>query len=156
LICHAIQTTNGGSSFLYESNTAVTWRSDLYPQGLPKQSSTTFHVGVCDIGAGGAYLRSGGYVVMWDGTGEVSLGNSHVQTQLKLTNHSKSVRLSVNPSYTAGLSVRIMSSAVADPVHNVRIIPSEFAHNYTTQIFHPSFLKIIEPYDHLRFTVRTT
>lgn len=125
----------------------------MYPTSLPKQSPSSFSVGMCDIGAGGSFFRSGSYVVLWDGTGDVSLGSSHVQSQVKLSNNSKSVILMVNPLYTAGLSVRIMASVAGDPVHNVRIVPTDFAHNYTSQIFQPSFLKIIEPFEHIRFTV---
>jgi hypothetical protein len=130
----------------------VGWTSDLYPTSLPYTSSSSFYAALCDIGLGASYIRSGDYVILWDGTGKVDASGPNVQSYTTTSSKSARVHFNVIPSSTTGITVRILQSQAQDPVHNVRLIPLTFASNYTEQIFQPDFLKIIKPYDLIRFT----
>lgn len=138
---------------MYAAATEVQWGQDMYPASLPRASESSYHVGMCDIGKGASFLRSGDYIVKWDGDGNIDMDRHHVQNLTYLTNNSAQVTVSMDSEYTLGLTVIIAASAVTDPVHNVRVIPLAFQNNYTEQVFHPDFLNIISPYDHIRFTV---
>eukprot|EP01041_Mallomonas_annulata_P002765 gene2765-5448_t len=144
-------TWNGGNSFGYQSNTQIYWRSDGYPTGLPYTTASQFWVSMCDIGAGGSFVKNGTYKIMWDGSGDVSISPMYSKLiSTDMSSKSKTVKFSITG--TTGINVRIMKSNYSDPVHNIRIIPIDFVHNYTRQIFQPDFLSVLLPFDHIRFT----
>lgn len=82
----------------------------------------------------------------------MDVSGSNVKNYIKSGSQSATVQFNVRPGSTNGVTVRILSSSASDPVFGVHIVPKEFATNYTTQIFHPSFLNIIKPFNHIRFT----
>ena len=106
---------------------------------------------MCDIGAGASNIYNGLYSVMWDGVGDV-LFSPNVQFVTHEASLGRAqVNINVVPGSTSGISVRIRSNST-NPLRNLRIVPVAFQSNYTSQIFHPSFLKAIAPFSTLRFT----
>ena len=118
---------------------------------LPYYTKLSYWVAICDIGAGGSFIRNGTYVLMWDGTGIVKFANYNVKVLSQdLSNRVSTVQFGVMG--TAGIRVIISKSNVTDPVHNIRIVPQSFVSNYTKQIFQPQFLDILRPFQSIRFT----
>jgi hypothetical protein len=106
---------------------------------------------MCDIGVGRDGVENGTYSLSWDGSGDVGFDPSAASVvSYNSTLGRATVKLHIPKN--KGLNVRILRSDSADPVHNISLVPSRFAHNFSTQVFQPKFLEIIKPFNHIRFT----
>lgn len=147
-----LQTRDGGQSLEWQSVASVAYTPDLYPTSLPYTDTSHFSLAVCDIGAGADNVPTGQYVMLWDGDGAVDVTGAEVSCVRRGLNNSADVSITIAPGSTDGVKVRILRSHSEDPVRNVRLVPTAYEQNYTSQIFQPSFLASLKPFDHLRFT----
>ena len=104
---------------------------------------------MCDIGLNGNAIKNGTYSVFWTGDGDIGF---HPSSATIVSYSKNSAVINVHAVPSIGLNVRILRSNITAPVTNVNIVPRAFAANYTTQIFQPDFLQLINSFDHVRFT----
>jgi hypothetical protein len=87
----------------------------------------------------------GPYILLYSGTGNVSVsGDAYI------TNYQpQRVQVTVF-NKTSSIFIRILRTNVSDPVYNVRLIPAQYENTYdTTDVFHPNFLNLLQPFDTL-------
>ena len=146
-------TSNGGSSFGYQSNTQVPWRKDGYPSYLPFTNKNNYWAALCDIGVGANFTANGDYSVFWDGNGDIGFPKSlvTVYSYSNVTN-TASIKIHVPTKSTSGLTVWIFRTKTSNPVRNVRIVPTALANSYQQQVFLPPFVKAVQSFQHIRFT----
>ncbi|GLC60709.1 hypothetical protein PLESTB_001660900 [Pleodorina starrii] len=123
-------------------------RPDGYPAGLNATAGAQWSA-VTTIGKDGAYYTAGRYVVLYDGNGTVELSGDAAWPPVAAA--AGRVVIDVTPS-TTGLSVRITSSSLTDPVVNIRIVPLANEINYQQNPFHPEFLDMLKGIPLLRFS----
>ncbi|MBV6647195.1 MAG: T9SS type A sorting domain-containing protein [Cyclobacteriaceae bacterium] len=101
------------------------------------------------------YLHPAGeYTLIFEGTGRIILDWDVANGPLTFTTPNVEHLVDVVPSggfATGGIQIIIDSSAVNDPIRNIRFILPGFADSYESNPFHPSFLSLLDPFEALRF-----
>lgn len=110
-------------------------------QSLPQVVATTF----CN-GIDGKY-PTGTYTFIYEGTGTFSFGGDAVVSSANVNE----IKLNVNTTSNAGITLKILTSDINNPVKNIRLIMPNHETTYQTQPFNPAFLNKIEPFGTLRF-----
>jgi hypothetical protein len=128
---------------IWDTGETLNLTSDGYPASLAADqwASTLLKRGL------GGHYPSGQYTVLYDGDGDVSISKWDA-----VTTHEEpgKILLDVNPS-NLGILLTIRETNPSNPIHNIRVIMPGFEDTYETQIFHPEFLKILEPFSAIRF-----
>lgn len=120
----------------------VNLNSEGYPLLNPGQSAVSL---LCrDIG--GAY-PTGAWVLLYDGSGTVSVGGDAQTTG----STAGRITFQVTNPTNEGIHVWINATNNANPVRNIRVMQAEFESNYMTQPFHPTFLDRLQHFSVLRF-----
>jgi hypothetical protein len=126
----------------WNPNIPVALTSDGYPLLNPGQTAVSL---ICrDIG--GAY-PTGAWVLLYDGSGTVSVGGN---AQVTSSNAGRLTFQVTNPT-NEGIHVNINATNNANPVRNIRVMPAEFEGNYESQPFHPMFLDRMQHFSVMRF-----
>lgn len=82
-------------------------------------------------------LRTGKYVLLYDGQGKILVDGDATltwQTQGR-------IGLTLTPAN--GFAVRIVESNVTNPVRNISIVPAAKELTFTTDVYQPAFLKLV-------------
>ena len=87
--------------------------------------------------------KGGKYVILYDGKGEISVGNGDTLSQAPGRNV---VQLHGNETHFT-----IEKTDPKNPMRNIRIVPIENEFNHEEELFHPKFLALVKPFSVLRF-----
>jgi hypothetical protein len=87
--------------------------------------------------------KGGRYVILYDGKGEISVGNGDTLSQAPGRNV---VQLNGGETHFT-----IERTDAKDPMRNIRIVPIENEFNHEEELFHPKFLALVKPFSVLRF-----
>ncbi|HND87862.1 MAG TPA: hypothetical protein PK971_06035, partial [Saprospiraceae bacterium] len=128
---------------------SIIYRPDGYPTHLPQTlPGVAFPQTVATIWAVTDGWPVGKYTVLFEGTGSLSFwgGLSNLQ-------QTSSNRLSFDFLQPLGgvLEMRILSSAAADPVRNIRVLMPGTEFTYQSQPFNPVWLKKLADFQSVRF-----
>jgi hypothetical protein len=128
---------------IWDTQESLNLRDDGYPASLPEGlwASTLVKRGV------GGHYPAGQYTVLYEGDGVLSISKWDATT---IHQEPGKILLDVNPT-NLGILVSIRETNPSNPIRNIRIIMPGFEDTYDTQIFHPEFLKILEPFSAIRF-----
>ncbi|MBI3511473.1 MAG: T9SS type A sorting domain-containing protein [Bacteroidetes bacterium] len=110
--------------------------------GLPRTLFTKMVSGI------NGYYPAGNYVVLYDGTGTFRFAGSSIY--VVNNNNAGRIEINVTPNST-GIYLKIVTSLVTDPVHNVRVLMPGTEFTYSTQPFNTVFTGKIAPFTTLRF-----
>lgn len=128
---------------------SLSYRSDGYPTHIPQQvAGRTYLQRVATVWAITDGWQSGEYVVLWDGTGALEFWGSMSNVQQTSTN-----RMTFQLPNPAGgiIQLTIMASAAGDPVHNIRVLKSDFENSYQQEPFNPVWLDKLLVFKSVRF-----
>lgn len=136
------KTSMGWRDGSWNPSVPVALTSDGYPLLNPGQTAVSL---ICrDIG--GAY-PTGPWVLLYDGSGTVSVGGN---AQMTGSSPGRITFQVTNPT-NEGIHVYVNATNNANPVRNIRVMPAEFEGNYESQPFHPTFLDRLQHFSVLRF-----
>ncbi len=127
----------------------LSFRKDGYPTHIPQDiSESSYPQHVATIWAITDGWPPGDYTVLWDGSGTLEFTGSLSNVQNTGPN-----RIAFTYTHPVGGSVemRITSSAMHDPVHNIRVLMPGTEDTYQTQPFYSLWLKRIAPFTTFRF-----
>ena len=123
----------------WNTGTTIPLRPDGYPTQVPFGSPGQMVHTLMFLDAGGAY-PAGTYQILSEGTGSIQLEwDSGNRTFTSPCNNS----FNVTPT-NQGIHMIITSSAVNDPVRNIRIIMPGFVNNYLSDPFYPPFINYLD------------
>jgi len=118
----------------------------LTPDGYPLLNSGQTAVSLICRDIGGAY-PTGPWVLLYDGSGTVSVGGNAQVT----SSAPGRLTFQVSNPTNEGIHVYVNATNNANPVRNIRVMPAEFENNYESQPFHPTFLDRLQHFSVLRF-----
>jgi len=118
---------------------------------------------VAHIGKGGAFVKSGLYVCLFDGDGSISFEKDATLVSFATDASSTAVggggRYVVSVTAQAGVRLRLMATNPTNPLRNIRLFPAAVEQASTpltdaflaAHPFHPDLLEAIRPLKVLRF-----
>jgi hypothetical protein len=87
--------------------------------------------------------KGGRYVILYDGKGQISVGNGQPLSQ---SPGRDLVQLNGGETHFT-----IERSDPGNPIRNIRIVPVENEFDHEAELFHPKFLELVKPFSVLRF-----
>lgn len=143
------------------------WTPDGYPTTLepPLKPSYQEYSTYATVGVPKPFYPAGKYLLLYDGTGTVTLSGDAAATgaakvtvkkpRAGVTGNVTSGQIGVAVTPSAGFTVRITRTDPSDPIRNIRVLPSskrKVLRTYTSQSFHPKFMELVTGFSILRFT----
>lgn len=128
---------------------SLSYRPDGYPTHIPQEvAGRTYLQRVATVWAITDGWQPGEYVVLWDGTGVLEFWGSISNVQ-QMTPNRMSFQL---PNPVGGIiQLTIMASAANDPVHNIRVLKSDYENSYMEEPFNPVWLEKLLVFKSVRF-----
>ncbi|MFZ4564543.1 MAG: T9SS type A sorting domain-containing protein [Bacteroidales bacterium] len=128
---------------------SLSYRADGYPTHIPQSiPGRTYSQQVATVWAGTDGWQAGQYVVLFDGTGTLSFWGGF--SNLVQTSANRYTFDFDNPVGNI-LELIIETSDLSDPVHNVRVLKSDYENTYLTEPFDPVFIGKIKMFKSVRF-----
>lgn len=119
-------------------------KHDLRPDGYPTRLLPN-HVAETLLMIVDGHYPGGPYVCLYDGKGKIELG-----FDAKITSESPG-RIVCEVKPKDGIRLRIVETDPTDPIHNIRLMRSEYEQTHKAQIFDPQFLDRWKDMKALRF-----
>ncbi len=139
-----------GSPFDTQVASYLAYRPDGYPTKAPQTvAGQAFPQTTATIWAGLDGWKVGTYTVFFDGAGQLEFnGASQNVTQVNPNQITFDLLGNLVGNY---LEMTVLSSALANPVRNIRIIMPGHVATYTTQPFNPLWLSRVQTFKSVRF-----
>lgn len=121
-------------------------RPDGYPTEIP-QSIAGQPQRVATIWAITDGWEPGNYVVIFDGDGTLQFGGVQNFTQVNPNRYN----FSFNTPVGGQIEMIIQTSNVANPVHNIRVVKTDYEATYLTNPFNPHWIEKLQQFKTVRF-----
>lgn len=127
----------------------LTFDQNGYPTHIPQTiEGVSLPQQVATVWDGTDSWPTGSYTLLWDGTGDFELWGDY-NNLVKINEN----RYEFDYENKSGgiLQITMISSAISDPVHNMRLLLPNTEDTYETQPFNPSWLEELSVFKTLRF-----
>lgn len=138
-----------GSPFDSNNSSGLAYRSDGYPTHVPQTvSSSAFSQKVATIWANTDPWPAGQYTILYDGVGLLNFVGGF--TDFTQVNANK-ITFTINSSLSNFVEMTIESSALANPIRNIRVLMPGTEATYITQPFNPVWINRLSIFKSVRF-----
>ncbi len=128
----------------------LNYRPDGYPTHIPQNiNQSPYPQKVGTIWTGMTNWPTGQYVVLYDGTGQLSF-NGDIDSSNEV--YPGKIELNISTiTQNSYLELRIDSSDINDPIHNIRVLLPGTENTYLTEPFYSPWLEKLDAFKTLRF-----
>ncbi len=127
----------------------LSYRKDGYPTHIPQTiEGSSFNQKVVTIWSITDSWEPGNYIVLFDGTGQLSFWGNY--TNLENPNANR-YTFTMDTPLGGIFEMTIESSDINDPVHNIRIVRDVYENTYLEEPFNPHWISLLSSFKSVRF-----